>query len=86
MFLELEVRSALIVHGFDNDNREIIEEVREPNYTKKLIAVERVQSLSEQYILVTGSHGRLMYWEYRETFASVRQQLATAGLLLASAG
>lgn len=83
-FLELEVRTAFIVHGFDDSNQEIVEEVNEPAYMKKLIALERIQSLSEQYILVTGSHGRVMYWEYKSTFESVKRQLAESELLLGS--
>ena len=81
-FLELEVRTALIVHGYDENNREISERVDEPNFMTKLVSTERIQSISEQYVLVTGSHGRIMYWEYRETMEELRGRLAEAGLML----
>ncbi|WP_105102731.1 hypothetical protein [Microbulbifer pacificus] len=81
-FLELEVRTALIVHGYDEKNREITEQINEPAFTTKLIAIERIQSISEQYVLVTSSHGRIMYWEYRGTLAELRGRLAEAGLML----
>ena len=70
-FIELKVRTARIVHGFDSDNREIVEEVKELDFTRKLIAVQRIQSVSEAYILVTGSHGRVMYWEYELSLADI---------------
>lgn len=80
-YLEVSVRTAHIVHGFDEDNREI----REPgqdDFTTKLVAIERIQSISEQYLLVTGSHGRVMYWEYEGGLAQLRERLDAAGLML----
>lgn len=37
---------------------------------------------SEQYLLVTGSHGRIMYWEYRGSMDELRGRLAEAELML----
>lgn len=81
-FLELDVRTALVVHGYDENDREVVEKVDEPEFMTKLIAIERIQSISEQYVLVTGSHGRIMYWEYRGTMGELRARLAEAGLML----
>ncbi|MCA0899851.1 MULTISPECIES: hypothetical protein [Microbulbifer] len=81
-FLELDVRTALVVHGYDENNQEIIEQVNEASFMTKLIAIERIQSISEQYILVTGSHGRIMYWEYRDAMEQLRGRLAEAGLVI----
>ncbi|MCK2182837.1 hypothetical protein [Halomonas getboli] len=80
-YLELKVKTAYVVHGFDENNREI----REPgqdDFTAKLVAIERIQSISEQYLLVTGSHGRVMYWEYEGGLAQLRERLGAAGLML----
>lgn len=79
-FLELDVRTALVVHGYDENNREVVEKIEEPAFMTKLIAIERIQSISERYVLVTGSHGRIMYWEYRGTMDELRARLAEAGL------
>ncbi|MDR5866117.1 hypothetical protein [Halomonas koreensis] len=81
-FIELDVRTAYVVHGFDDHHREIRETVDEPDFMTKLVAIERIQSISERYILVTGSHGRVMYWEYRGEMARVKETLAGAGHLL----
>ncbi|TLM74308.1 hypothetical protein ACONUD_16885 [Microbulbifer harenosus] len=81
-FLELEVRTALVVHGYDENNREIVEKVDEPEFKTKLIAPTRIQSISEQYLLVTGSNGRIMYWEYRGSMDELHGRLAEAGLML----
>lgn len=86
-FISLRVRSCLVVHGYTPDNREVVERVERAEdeaFAEKLIAIERIQSVSEQYVLVTGSHGRLMYWEYEGGIDAVRQRLTHGGLLLDS--
>ena len=82
-FISLRVRNAILMHGYTDDNVEIVEEFKDEAFVEKLIAVERIQSLTEKYVLVTSSHGRVMYWEYEGTLASVRDRLAAAGLVVA---
>jgi hypothetical protein len=79
-YLEIEVKTAFIVHGFDENNREIVENVNEPDFMKKLVSIERIQSVSEQYLLVAGSHGRMMYWEYKGSMAELKERLSSAGI------
>ena len=81
-YLEIEVKTAFIVHGFNAANQEIVENVNEPDFMKKLVSIERIQSVSEQYLLVTGSHGRVMYWEYEGTMAELKERLSSAGIIV----
>jgi len=81
-FIELAVRTATIVHGFDSDNKEIIESVNDPEFMTKLISVQRIQSIGEQYILITGSHGRVMYWEYDCDMLELKQRLIASELII----
>lgn len=81
-FIELEVRTAFTVHGYDENNQEIIENSSEQDFMKKLISVGRIQSISEKYILVTSSHDRVMYWEYTCSMQELKQRLSTAGLVI----
>ena len=82
-FISLRVRNALLMHGYTPDNQEIVEEFKDEAFVDKLVAVDRIQSLTEKYVLVTSSHGRVMYWEYEGGLASVRERLAAAGLVVA---
>jgi hypothetical protein len=75
MFIKITTSDYLIIHGYDADNKEIIESVKVEKPMEKIVAVSRIQSLSEKYVLVTGSHGRLMYWEYLEGYDDIKQQL-----------
>ena len=81
-FISLRVRNAILMHGYTADNQEIVEEFKDEAFVEKLIAVDRIQSLTEKYVLVTSSHGRVMYWEYEGSLASVKERLAAAGLVV----
>lgn len=81
-FIRVTTGNYLIVHGFDANNKEIIEEVNVAGKTVKIVAIKRIQSISEKYILVTGSHGRMMYWEYEESFEDLQKQLSYNSLLV----
>lgn len=81
-FIKLAVKTAFTVHGYDKDNQEIIENASEENFVNKLISVDRIQSISEQYILVTSSHTRVMYWEYDCSMQELEQRLAKADLII----
>ncbi|WP_373976546.1 hypothetical protein NT239_07380 [Chitinibacter sp. SCUT-21] len=81
-FIALRVRNALVMHGYAADHSEIIETIEGEPFVEKLIALERIQSISEQYVLVTSSHGRQLYWEYEGDLAMVKARFAAAGLLI----
>ena len=51
-FIELTLKSHTIVHGFDARNQEIVEEVKVEKASRKLVAIERVLSVSENYIFL----------------------------------
>ena len=82
-FISLRVRNAILMHGYTDDNHEVVETFEGEAFVDKLIAVDRIQSVTEKYLLVTSSHGRVMYWEYEGTLAAVTQRLAAAGLVVA---
>lgn len=70
-FIELKLGSHIVVHGYDNDNKEITENVKIEGYSRKLIALSRIKSVSEKYILTDYANGRWIYWEYEESFQTV---------------
>ena len=83
MFLELEVKLGIIMHGFDNQNKEIEEVFEESEFMNKIISIARIQSISEKYILVSSSHGRIMYWEYKGTMEELKQRLQSIDIKIA---
>jgi hypothetical protein len=82
-FLDVEVKTGLIFHGFDSNNQAIQEEVSEEAYVRKLVSLDRVRSISEQYILVTGADGREMYWEFKGSLDDLKNKLKAIGVDIA---
>lgn len=83
MFIEIEVKLSIVVHGYDNENKEIEEIFDEIDFVKKIVSIERIQSISEKYILVKSSHDRIMYWEYKGTMEELKQRLLGIGIKIA---
>ena len=74
-FIELHLGSHVISHGYDSDNKEITETVTVEGFSKKTVAVSRIKSLSEKYILTDYLDGRWIYWEYKESYAAISRML-----------
>ncbi|MRI01545.1 hypothetical protein GH721_13460 [Kriegella sp. EG-1] len=73
-FVELSLGSHIISHGYDVDNKEILEKVTAP-FARKLVAVSRIKSISEKYILTDYLNGRWVYWEYEDDFKTLKKKL-----------
>ena len=82
-FISVRVRNSIVMHGYTADNTEIIDEIKDEEFVEKLIAIERIQSITEKYILVSSSHGRVLYWEFEGTLAEIKERLGNAGLVVA---
>lgn len=85
-YILLRVRVAAIVHGYDDANRQITESLEDSEWCQKLLSLDRLLSATERHLLVTGSHGRVMYWEYEGGLAWLTEAMAGAGLALRPTG
>jgi len=56
-------------------NEEITEEIKAEGFSKKLVAISRIKSVSEKYILTDYIDGRWIYWEYKEDYEAVKKLL-----------
>ncbi|MGS0526616.1 hypothetical protein ACU8V7_17035 [Zobellia nedashkovskayae] len=74
-YIEVSMGSFMISHGYDQNNKEIEERIVVEGFSKKLVAVNRIKSVSEKYILTDCLDGRWMYWEYLESYEEVKQML-----------
>jgi hypothetical protein len=80
-FIRVRVKNYVVMHGYDEDNKEIEESVEQDSYQEKLVAIDRIQSVSEMYILTTYAGNRLIYWEYEGGLKSLAGQMIESGLL-----
>tara|TARA_R110002049_G_scaffold304456_1_gene499659 strand:- start:2642 stop:2884 length:243 start_codon:yes stop_codon:yes gene_type:complete len=76
-YIEISLGSHMISHGYDNNNKEIVEHITVSSFSEKIIAIDRIKSLSEKYILTDYLDGRWIYWEYKESYETVKQILLT---------
>ena len=74
-FIELHLRNHIISHGYDKNNEEITEEIVVERFSPKTIAVNRIKSLSDKYVLTDYTDGRWIYWEYQESYEFVKSKL-----------
>lgn len=82
-FITLRVRPNRTYHGYDSENRPISEEVTGNSFVEKVIAMDRILSVTEDNLYITVPHGRVQTWSYEGSLESVKSKLASAGLLLA---
>ena len=76
-FITITLGSHVISHGYDKDNNEITEEITVNGFSKKLVAISRIKSVSEKYILTNYTDGRWIYWEYQENFEYIIELLTS---------
>ncbi|WP_074407750.1 MULTISPECIES: hypothetical protein [Aquimarina] len=76
-YIELTLKNHTILHGFDARNREITEEVEVEEASKKIVAVKRILSISEKYILIKYAYDRVVYWEYMEDYETIKKILVS---------
>tara|TARA_R110002020_G_scaffold220653_1_gene428544 strand:+ start:338 stop:598 length:261 start_codon:yes stop_codon:yes gene_type:complete len=74
-YIEIVVGNHQILHGFDSENKEIIEHVTVEKPAKKLVAIDRILSVSEKFILTTYAFGRLIYWEYEGGYEEILEKM-----------
>jgi len=74
-FIELTLGSYIISHGYDSKNKEKLQHVHSETFSKKLVAVSRIKSVSKKYILTDYVDGRWIYWEYMDGFEDVKNML-----------
>ncbi len=75
-FIELTLKNHVILHGFDARNKEITEEIRVEEASKKLVAIDRILSVSEKFILIKYAYNRIVYWEYEEDYDNIKALLS----------
>ena len=81
-FVRLKLGSHKVVHGYDAQNREITEDVPAERFSDKVVALNRIQSIGEKYVLMKYADGRWIYWEYEGGLEHLMLKLEAAGVLI----
>lgn len=80
MFVEIDVTETIAWHGYDAEQKPLLEPQPPGPPVRKLVAVERIQSVGEDYVLVASGFGRYAYWRYAGGYETMKTRLeATQG-------
>lgn len=74
-FIEITLGSYIISHGYNDKQKEMMEHIPSEHFSKKIIPVSRIKSVSEKYILTDYVDGRWIYWEYKEDYEAIKKLL-----------
>lgn len=74
-FISVKLKNHNIVHGFDSANQTIEEYVEVPEWTEKMIDVNRIKSITEKRLLMEYAFGRWIYWEYQGGLEHIKKLL-----------
>jgi hypothetical protein len=75
VFVELCLGSHEILHGFDQKNDEVLQRV-EAEFTRKLVARDRILSATENRVLISYAHDRVIYWAYEGSLDDLLHKLS----------
>lgn len=81
-FIKLTIKNPTVMHGFDAENKEILEKTTPHEPTAKLISIDRIKSLCKDLVLIDYAEGRWIFWEYEENFEDIERRLANSGMLI----
>jgi hypothetical protein len=77
-FIKVKVKDYIVLHGYDNNDKEIEEFVSIPEAIEKLIAIDRIMFVTDKYILTSFTAGRLIYWHYEGSLIELENKLLEA--------
>ncbi len=81
-FFTAFVRPTSIHHGYDEKNNLIVSSFPQREFVEKLIRVDRVLSITEEYIYIECPAGVAQTWEYKGTLAEIKAMFASADLTI----
>ncbi|CAG8863694.1 hypothetical protein PS627_00632 [Pseudomonas fluorescens] len=79
-FIAVNIRATKVYHGYDSDRQLIIVDLPPAPWVRKLIKVDRILSVTEDYIFIECPHDTVQTWEYEGSLADFMTRLAAAGV------
>jgi hypothetical protein len=81
-YISARVRPIKVYHGYDTDRVNIIDELPPREFVEKVIKIDRILSMTEDYIFIECPHNTVQTWEYEGSLSDIKTQLRTAGMLI----
>ena len=81
-YISARIRPIKVYHGYSADRELIVDDLPTREFAEKVIKIERILSLTEEYIFIECPHNTVQTWEYEGTLSDIKMQLRTAGMLI----
>ena len=76
-FIEITLGNYSILHGYDENNQEIRENITVNSPKKTLLATDTILSVDDEYITTSQIKNKLHFWEYSESFIDIQLELCS---------
>jgi hypothetical protein len=81
-FISARIRPVKVYHGYDGDRTSIIDEMPSREFAEKVIRVDRILSVTEDYLFIECPHSTAQTWEYEGSLNDIKTQLRAVGMLI----
>lgn len=81
-YISAHIKAAQVFHGYSDDRQLIVDDVPADGFVEKLIQIDRILSITANYIFIKCPHDTVQTWEYKGGFDAMKKRLASAGLLI----
>ncbi|WP_105386451.1 hypothetical protein [Neorhizobium alkalisoli] len=81
-YVTAKIRATKVYHGYDSERELIIDDLPQSDFVEKLIKIERILSVTEQYIFIECPHDTVQTWEYEGSLADIKERMRAAGVSL----
>ncbi|WP_439498337.1 hypothetical protein [Bosea sp. (in: a-proteobacteria)] len=82
MFIALKIKAKSVYHGYDEEGKLIIEPVGSTDFVEKLIKIDRILSVTEDYIFIECPHDTVQTWEYEGSLSDIKNKLRPINALV----
>ncbi|MCR0983832.1 hypothetical protein [Roseomonas populi] len=81
-YISARIRPDRVFHGYDAERKLVVDKMPAQDFVEKVIKVDRILSVTEDYIFIECPHDTVQTWEYEGDLADIKRRLAAAGLLI----
>jgi hypothetical protein len=81
-YISARVRPVKVYHGYDSNRVSIIDDLPPREFVEKVIKIDRILSMTEDYIFIECPHNTVQTWEYEGSLSDIKTHLRTAGMLI----
>lgn len=81
-YISARIRPDRVFHGYDAERKPIVDKMPAQDFVEKVIKLDRILSVTEDYIFIECPHDTVQTWEYEGNLADIKRRLAAAGMML----